>query len=411
MSHFPQRKEKNCLNCSAEVLGRYCQNCGQENVEPKETVWHLVTHFFYDVTHFDGKFFSTVKFLLLKPGFLTAEYVKGKRLTYLHPIRMYVFTSAFFFLIFFSFIQPDESIHFGKKEERKKELASKKEVRSELKSALANEKDSAWSNAIRTSITKLDKSIAPLEAKVVADSVKDHEDDSTATEKWDSVAQKIPMQEKQKRLVDSAIKARKNNNKYDTIQDNKGFIKIFGHSDIQSREAYLMVQKELPDSARDSYFKRAVKAKMLGWQNKGKGQGDEVLSTVVEKFMHSFPQMLWVSLPLFALLLKFLYVRRKQFYYADHGIFSIHYYCAVFLMILIGYLFSLIHDWLGWWIFTWINVGIGIYAWIYLYKAMRNFYKQGRAKTIVKFFLLNMMGLVVMTILMTIFFIISAAKV
>ena len=80
-------------------------------------------------------------------------------------------------------------------------------------------------------------------------------------------------------------------------------------------------------------------------------------------------------------------------------------------MILVGYVFSLIHNWLGWWIFTLINVGIGIYAWIYLYKAMRNFYKQGRAKTIVKFFLLNMMGFIVMTILISIFFIISAAKV
>ena len=42
MSRLKERKEKNCLNCNAEVQGRFCHNCGQENIETKETVWHLI---------------------------------------------------------------------------------------------------------------------------------------------------------------------------------------------------------------------------------------------------------------------------------------------------------------------------------------------------------------------------------
>ncbi|MFI5131717.1 MAG: DUF3667 domain-containing protein, partial [Chitinophagales bacterium] len=102
MSHLAERKEKDCLNCGTIIQGRYCHVCGQENLEPKESFWHLVTHFFYDITHFDGKFFTTLKDLLFKPGFLTREYMKGRRVNYLNPIRMYVFTSAIFFLVFFS---------------------------------------------------------------------------------------------------------------------------------------------------------------------------------------------------------------------------------------------------------------------------------------------------------------------
>ena len=90
--------------------GRFCHICGQENIEPKESFWHLVTHFMYDVTHFDGKFFSTLKYLLFRPGYLSHEYLRGRRASYLHPIRMYVFTSAFFFLIFFSIKKEDEII-------------------------------------------------------------------------------------------------------------------------------------------------------------------------------------------------------------------------------------------------------------------------------------------------------------
>ena len=112
MSHAPERKEKNCLNCGATVLGRFCQVCGQENVVPKESFWKLVIHFFYDITHFDSNFFYTLKYLLFKPGFLSKEYLNGRRARYLNPVKMYVFTSAIFFLIFFIIYDPQKALLF-----------------------------------------------------------------------------------------------------------------------------------------------------------------------------------------------------------------------------------------------------------------------------------------------------------
>lgn len=96
------RHDKTCLNCGATVEERFCTRCGQENLEPKETVGHIVGHFFEDITHFDGKFFVTVKDLILRPGFLTREYGAGRRAKYLNPIRMYIFISAVFFLTLFA---------------------------------------------------------------------------------------------------------------------------------------------------------------------------------------------------------------------------------------------------------------------------------------------------------------------
>ena len=89
--------------------------CGQENLEPKETVWHLVNHFFEDITHFDGKFFSTVKYLITKPGFLSKEYMQGRRASYLNPIRMYVFTSAIFFVVLFSLTNAEKIMKLDEK--------------------------------------------------------------------------------------------------------------------------------------------------------------------------------------------------------------------------------------------------------------------------------------------------------
>src|ERR1700761_9014191 len=102
MARHHLRNDKTCLNCGKIVEERFCSHCGQENLEPVESVGHLIGHFFEDLTHFDGKFFVTVKDLLIKPGFLTREYVAGRRMTYLNPIRMYIFISAVFFLALFA---------------------------------------------------------------------------------------------------------------------------------------------------------------------------------------------------------------------------------------------------------------------------------------------------------------------
>ena len=92
------RQENICLNCGAAVTGRYCSQCGQENREPRESFGELLYYFFSDFTHFDSKFFATIKDLVIHPGFLTKEYLLGKRMRYLHPIRMYIFISFLFFI-------------------------------------------------------------------------------------------------------------------------------------------------------------------------------------------------------------------------------------------------------------------------------------------------------------------------
>lgn len=97
MKSQPLRKEKNCLNCGTEVPERYCTHCGQENAVPHETFTHLVKHFVADIFHYDSQFLTTLKYLLFKPGFLSREYMAGKRVRYVNPIKLYVFISFVFF--------------------------------------------------------------------------------------------------------------------------------------------------------------------------------------------------------------------------------------------------------------------------------------------------------------------------
>lgn len=98
--------------------------------------------------------------------------------------------------------------------------------------------------------------------------------------------------------------------------------------------------------------------------------------------------MLFITLPLIALLLKLLYIRRKQFYYVSHIIFTIHFYCFVFLLLLVSFAISEFGHWgelVG-------NLLIAS-GFVYLFIAMLRFYGQGGGKTFLKFLLLVIFGL------------------
>lgn len=365
MSHFTERKQNNCLNCGAVVHGRYCHLCGQENIEPKESFWHLVTHFVYDITHFDGKFFSTVKYLLLKPGFLSGEYISGRRMRYLNPIKMYVFVSAFFFLFFFSIVNPS----FDEKKEEPEQL-SYTEVKSKIEYKIKD---------LQTN-TK-DKESSEYERKVI--------------KKQTALLQ----QDLQTLAKDTAHLIELNYFK------KKELSMVFGL--YRDGAQYDSVQNSLPKKQRNSWLESMTIKKTIDLQSRYNYDDSEFFKTLFEKFRHSFPQLLFVSLPLFALLLKLLYISRKKFYYADHVIYTVHLYCAMFILLFFIIGFSHIEhfkylQWLN--LFT---VPFIIYTVWYQYKSLRNFYDQSRRKTVVKYLLLLIMSSVVMSLLFAAFLVLS----
>ena len=409
MSHSKEREEKICLNCGAALAGRYCHICGQENTEPKETVWTLVSHFFNDITHFDGKFFSTVKYLITKPGFLSAEYIKGRRASYLHPIRMYVFTSAFFFIIFFSLFKPGDLIN-AKKEEAEQQLKELRGASNSLKERLPEIKDADVKAAMLRSINNMDAHAALLIKEIALQQQNDSVKLAKAKILFDSTGKRI------KNIPPLTEALAQNNIKIDSINSLKKlanddpdpafFVPGNINLDYRSQMAYDSVQKELPVKKRDGWFRRSMLHKKILFNTKWKDDKKEAMALFMEKFMHTLPQALFLSLPVFALILLLLYARRK-FYYADHGIFAIHLYCACFIILLLYFGIDKLKITSGWEWLEIINVLLMLSIFFYLYKAMRKFYGQGRFKTIMKFIILNFFSLIVVIILVVSFLLIS----
>lgn len=315
MSHQHERKEKKCLNCGADLYDRFCHKCGQENVEPRQSFWQLTVHFFEDLTHFDGKFFTTVKYMFTKPGFLTSEYVNGKRAAYVNPIRMYLFVSAMFFII--SGMLPDDS-------------------------GTHDSKDTA------------------------------RKTDTTQTAVGDTV-----ISSNDSLLVDSIYF----NTDRNTISEDKLLL------NAPTLAAYDSIQNSLPPEKKAGFFKNYIARKLAAFRENSHDV-EHFQEKAWDKFLHSIPAMLFFSVPLIALLLQLLYVRRrKEYYYVGHIIFLTHYYCFAFIAILLLKLTAF-----PGYISTTVQVFILIGMMLYLYKSMRGYYKQKRFKTFTKFLLLLFFG-------------------
>lgn len=370
------RPEKNCLNCGATVEHRFCPACGQENLPPREGFVHMVTHFVFDLFHFDGKFFETFKFLMRQPGFLSTEHLLGRRAAYLHPIRLYVFTSAFFFLIFFSFYNVEEEITINE--------APKQTV-------------NAWMKKRDKAVKELNKAIKiaqGLEQKNIVDSLTKavalYKEDSILMRK-DSVAA----------FTKPSVLAR---------NSQSDFFNFGGDTTHYASEAaYDSLQMTLPAAKRNNWLVRQLYKKNIHLKDKYKGDNDALMKAVVNKFKHLLPQTFFTSLPLFALLLQLLYVRRrKSFFYVDHLVYSIHLYCAIFILTLLGMLLDSVLTWVLSSKDTIVAILFLLLCAWYGYKAQRRFYGQSRAKTLLKYFLLGFLFLFVMVFVFTFFFLGSA---
>lgn len=101
---FPDTHQcKNCgKHCADEY--KYCPYCSQKQID-ELTLYELFNNFISNYLSVDGRFLKSIGPLLFKPGFLAQQYVLGKRETYLHPGRMYLFVSIVFFFVFSFFIR------------------------------------------------------------------------------------------------------------------------------------------------------------------------------------------------------------------------------------------------------------------------------------------------------------------
>jgi hypothetical protein len=205
-------------------------------------------------------------------------------------------------------------------------------------------------------------------------SIKDKEID-TATEK--NVSELL--KEKEELVQDNIEKEKTSNVTFNngSIESNMNLNKL--SNDIHSLTSYDSIQNALPICERDNYLKRLFYRRIIVLSERYKG--DEVNTKFQEVFKKSLPKVFFILLPFFAFLL-WLFYRRKDFYFVDHLIFSLHFHSYSFLILSCMFLLQALPiannlDQV-------ISIVGFIYIGIYLYFSLKRVYEKGRLSTFLK---------------------------
>lgn len=314
-----QLEPVHCDNCDYEFKGHFCPNCGQEVAEFNRPIGFIIYDFVGNFFAFDSRFFTTFKYLLIRPGFLTTEFFKGRRMRYSPPFRIFVFLSFVLFLV----LQILTERSLDAEPEPNQLIAASDTVGPMNRDSAANFQANVTTNASNPSDLKRKNRSLIINGS----------DSALNIDIGGLVFGRGKLRDKLERMAENFETRLK------TIKDPAGRRKI---------QLYISMCRN-PEMAISNLLK------YLSWA-------------------------FFLLLPLFALILKLFYIRRKQ-NYIRHLIFSIHVHSFLFFILVIITGLRLIFD-SG---LSTVNGILLVLFPVYFVVALKKFYGQRYLKSVIKF--------------------------
>ena len=253
----------------------------------------------------------------------------GRRANYLHPVKMYIFISLVYFVVLFQTGHKLVNIH-------------------------TNYTPSESAKMAIDSIIK-DPEIPAYVKKTLIEKIK--KETPTTAPKNNTV----------------------NFMAGDKVADDKSSAYFLSPTSNDSTyQSYLVAQQKLPEQKRDGVIQRYYNEKAYAYRVK---YGARTKDVIIEEFKHNIPKMMFLLLPLCALILMVTFRKNKK-YYVEHLIYSFHLHCFIFLFLVIIMLLQ------------WIIPSEAIDGWLsflsliaivwYIYKSLRVVYGRSKWRTITK---------------------------
>jgi len=344
MSKEKLRSETNCLNCNQKVEHRFCPHCGQENTITRITFHHLFTHFFKDLTHYDNSFWRTIVYLLFKPAAVTKAYTLGKRLSFLPPMRLYIFTSFITFLLISLFPAENAKIMTNTKSKVENVVPILDSLNIDEKGVDGLTKIGIISQDKNDTIKKILKDTKEINPE---------------------------------KITDFGYKGTK---QLDWIQKHSAEKEKLGKTEYWFLKKWLSVKEE--------------------------NTNKEIVDKFGKSFVLNLPKVLFIYMPVFAFFL-WLFHDKKRWYFYDHGIFTLHLFSFLLLMILLLFFIDKLFSLSDSPILGWINLiiqSIGlIWMVIYFFPAHRRFYGESRLVSGFKSSLVYALNIVIVSVLLVLY--------
>lgn len=332
-----------CLNCRhpLDISDRYCPNCSQANSTKKVTLRDFADEFFSNVIAYDSRLIRTLSAMILHPGRISKEYIAGRRMYYTNPFRFMLSLAIIYFLMVGISGGFTELDRYGSRND-----------------GIVFNLDETINRAIPVPNPAQEEALKIMDSVDLSGTIKQYRN------RRDSLIVHDP-QGYFGNITATSFFGR-------MAQKQEFFGTLLGRDSVYSFEE--AVEKyEIPDNTENR-----LSFKLAGSTLKVTRQPGSFVNSLIS----GLPFATFFFLPVFAIFILLAYIRKK-YTYTDNLIFSFHNQTLLFILLIISFLidsiFNISTSWLALVVFA-----------FYLYKAMRNFYGQGRFKTIIKYLFLNL---------------------
>jgi hypothetical protein len=364
-----------CDNCHAKVIGSFCSQCGQSVESTLKYFWSVILHLLDDIFSFDSRASRTLKPLLFTPGFLTNEYIQGRRVHYVPPLRLYLFISIIFFLSLKFFAVNENSGFINiKKNDALNDVNQQIALIQQRKDASKSKNNATLTSELKRfeqykqNLTQ-EKStiIKAITVEIIELELIKIDNEETLTERQQKKYQRLDTQ-LQKAKNGEPIKFLENAFSISNNEDGSFTLDFLSKENNEKLSAYV---KDLETKARTAL------------------QSDT--TPLLKQAIGKLPQLMFILLPIFALLLKIMYFFSKRLY-LEHLTVALHSHSFIFLVILLmeilDYLQSLSNS-SGLpslsSAFNAVSVALLIWLPVYLFIMQKRVYRKSYLLTLLKF--------------------------
>ena len=356
-----------CENCGTELRGHWCYECGQGAVDYHRSFGHVVLEVLDEFLNWDSKIFGTIGLLVAKPWRLTIDFVEGKRVRHAHPLRLYLVAGfIFFFVINYS----SKGLKFepGKITENPEVASAIAQKRDEIEKELEKENltsdERKKAQAVLDSLTKPSPSATASTSPTVAPS-----------------ASSSPAPD----ISPGASPAQSGQRTYGQIND----------------RPFIVFDEAKTTTPFERWLEARAKEKM--------GEHGTKMGLFITTLFSNLPYMMLCCIPLFAFVLKVLYVRRRIFY-IDHLIYALHihtfFYTGIMLIVFATMgLNRVAPATLAGWVIALLWITFVVQIWL----SIRYVYRQGWFLSTFKFFVGGFVYMIVLFLALAATFFITLA--
>ena len=390
---FKNTEKSVCENCQLTLQGPFCGQCGQKAESTLKYFWIVILHLLDDIFSFDSRAARTIFPLVTRPAFLTNEYFSGRRVHYVPPLRLYLFISIVFFITLNFFVTTENSHLF--------KVQSKQDIIEEINEhvELLNE------NQVITKNKNKNKIVNDEQLKVSNDLAKfstyliDIKKDETLETNKKLVSITTNLIELELRKIDHPNSFTEKNKEHYELLSSK-IVKLKNGEDVEigSKSKPVIISNNEDGTLAFDFLAEETNKKLTLFANdlakKAEKSFNSDSTPLVKEVIGKLPQLMFILLPLFAVLLKVMFLFSKRLY-MEHLTVALHSHSFIFFTILLLELLDMFYDYceIDLPSFTGIiNFAIkGLLIWIpiYLFMMQKRVYKQGYILTFIKFFFIG----------------------